>query len=227
MNEATNRFQRLDAKRAAARNATHGVSRADAEERRDKRREAWASPTRSQPQGGLILDQKTLAAKSAALAAMREASAEGLRQTAQVPESTINAVVEAWLRRNPSFYNSDFNATSMKNFCLKAWNERSVAPCLELLDSAFAWLQANGHLESDPQTSRKRGDVARASAPRIFEYATPEQVEELEQKNASEAVEKRKREDAFNRTLSLDELRSRAQTGRGAVSRDALLRFQG
>jgi hypothetical protein len=201
MNEATNRFQRLDAKRAAARNATHGVSRADAEERRDRRHATWVSPTRSQPQGSLILDQKTLAAKAAAL---NQRQMEPEPTTAQPPASTINAIVEFWLYRNPTFFNSPFNGESMKNFLAKAWHERGVAPSIELMDAGFAWLRANGHLETDPR-----------------------QVEELEQKNASEAVEKRKREDAFNRTLSLDELRSRAQTGRGAVSRDALLRFQG
>jgi len=222
--EAQNKFAKHDAARAAQRKARHGVSRAEAAAESERRHATWVSPARSQPQGGLILDQKTLAAKAAAL---NQRKMEPEPTTPQLPASTINAIVEFWLYRNPTFFNSPFNGESMKNFLAKAWHERGVAPSIELMDAAFAWLQANGHLETDPRIPRKRGDVARASVPRIFEYATPEQVEELEQKNASEAVEKRKREDAFNRTLSLDELRSRAQTGRGAVSRDALLRFQG
>ena len=222
--EAQNKFAKHDAARATQRKARHGVSRADSTAESERRHATWVSPTRSQPQGGLILDQKTLAAKAAAL---NQRQMEPEPTTAQPPASTINAIVEFWLYRNPTFFNSPFNGESMKNFLAKAWHERGVAPSIELMDAGFAWLRANGHLETDPRIPRKRGEVARASAPRIFEYATPEQVEELEQKNASEAVEKRKREDAFNRTLSLDELRSRAQTGRGAVSRDALLRFQG
>jgi hypothetical protein len=219
-----NKFAKQDAARAAQRSATR-ISRTEAEERRDKHREAWVSPTRSKPQGGLILDQKTLAAKAAALAAQR--NTEPSKDPDQITTSTVIAILETWLRRNPTFYDSDFNGLSMRNFLLKAWNEKKVAPSIELLDSAFAWLLANGYLETDPRIPRKRGDVARASAPRMFEYSTPEQVQELEQKQAAEAVEKRKREDSENRGLSFDELRQKAHASRGVVSRESIMAFQG
>jgi hypothetical protein len=217
----SHKFTKHDAAKAAQR--SNRISRADAEERRDKRRETWVSPTRSQPQGGLILDQKTLAAKASALAAQRKPEPH----KDPMETSTVLAVLETWLRRNPNFYDSDFNGISMRNFLLKAFHEKGISPSIELLDSGYAWLQANGHIETDPRIPRKRGNVARASAPRIFEYATPEQTQELEQKRASEAVEKRKREDEANRSLSFEELQQKARASRGVINRERIMAYQG
>jgi hypothetical protein len=141
--------------------------------------------------------------------------------------STVLAILETWLRRNLNFYDSDFNGISMRNFLLRAWHEQGIAPSIELLDSAFAWLQANGHLEADPRIPRKRGDVARTAAARLFEYTTPEETEKLKQRQASEAIEKRTHEDAANRALDFDELKRRARTGHGPVSHEAILAYQG
>jgi hypothetical protein len=216
-----NKFSKHDAAKAAQR--SNRISRADAEERRDKLRETWVSPTRSQPQGSLLLDQKTLALKESLRAEQRKAEPK----VEPMATSTLLAVLEAWLRRNPSFYDSDFNGVSMRNFLLKAWHEKGVAPSIELLDSAYSWLMANGHIETDPRIPRRRGDVAGASAPRIFEYATPEQTQELEQKSASEAVEKRQREDDANRALSFEELQQKARASRGVINRERIMAYQG
>jgi hypothetical protein len=117
--EAQNKFAKHDAARAAQRKARHGVSRAESTAESERRHATWVSPTRSQPQGGLILDQKTLAAKAAAL---NQRKMEPEPTTTQLPASTINAIVEFWLYRNPTFYNSPFNGESMKNFLAKASN---------------------------------------------------------------------------------------------------------
>jgi len=221
MNENLNRFQRYEAKRADQRNATQ-ISRADAVATRDKRRETWASPHRGQP-SGLLLDQKTLALRASLL---NDRSKVEPTATA-VPESTVTAIIETWLHRNPNYYNSDFNGVSMNNFLAKAWHEKGVTPSIELLDSAFTWLNANGHLENDPRIPRRRGDVTRTACPSIFQYETPQQSAERELNEANDATEKRQREDAENRSLSFEELKRKAHEGRGVISRASILTFQG
>jgi hypothetical protein len=190
MLEAKNKFQKNDEARAANRAALNRLNRTDAAAKQAQKREAWTRPTRQS--FGLLLDQRTLSAKAAAIAERRKTEPE----KAHMEESTVLAKLETWLRRNPTFYDSDFNGISMRNFLLKAWHEKGIAPSIELLDSAYQWLQANGHLECDPRVPRKRGDVACTAVPRLFEYRTPEEAEELEQRQASEAVERRISEDA-------------------------------
>jgi hypothetical protein len=222
MLEARNKFQKHDEARAAQRNASQ-ISRADAVTIRDEQRKKWTSHNRSQGQGGLLLDQKTLAAKVAAVADRNKAQPTNWLPSA----ATLEALTEMWLQRNPQFYQSQFNAISMKNFLAKAVNENKITPSLELLDAAFEWLSKNSYLELDPRIPRKRGDVARSAVARVFEYTTSEEAEQFEQERMTEAMENRAREDASNRALPLDELRRRAQTARGVVSRESLRVFQG
>jgi hypothetical protein len=66
MQEAKNKFQRNDEKRAEQRNAAHGVTRSEAVSRRDKAREQWTHSHSNNHHGGLLLDEATLAAKDAA-----------------------------------------------------------------------------------------------------------------------------------------------------------------
>jgi hypothetical protein len=222
MNEATNRFQRLDAKRSAARNATHGVSRADAEERRDKRHEAWVSPTRSQPQGGLLLDQKTLAAKAAAIAARNKPS--DVAPTAMTERSLV-AVVERWAEET-GFYASQFNSLSLRNR-LRELVDSGFAFSYELLAETEAWLRQRNHLEQPPKTIRKRGEIVSSAVPVLYVYVPAEEQAVIDAELAAKAAENRTKEDAINKNLSLEELRRRVVADRGVVSRETIRVFQG
>jgi len=222
-NEAQNKFDRHNAARNAQRKAEYGITRADAITKRDEARAAWQNHGRSQAGGGLLLDQRALSAKAALIAERARSEPKAV----ELPASTLDAIAETWLSRNPNYYPSPFNNSSMKNFLAKAWDEQQIPPSIELMDAGYEWLTRNGHLENDPRIPRKRGDVARASMPRAFEYTTPEETKALEEQRLNEAIEKRANEDSINRALPLEELRRRAQTGRGVVSRDALMRHQG
>ena len=100
MEEAKNRFQKNDLKRASQRNAAHSVSRADAVAARDKVREKWTGHGHSENQarsGGLLLDPKTIEARNAAVAARQQTEAAPAQQ---MTASTLKAVTRDWLSRN-------------------------------------------------------------------------------------------------------------------------------
>jgi hypothetical protein len=141
--------------------------------------------------------------------------------------ATLEAVTRDWLSRNPGFYNSDFNRTSMRNFLQKNINENRVVPGVEMLDVAFEWLTQNNHLEKAPGTVRRRGEVVSSAVVKLFEYTSPESQAALDQEQAARAVADRDREDKVNRSLSLDSLRRKANAARGVVSRESIRVFQG
>jgi hypothetical protein len=223
--DTMNKFQKADEARAAKRRQSHGVSRAEAVAARDKVREQWTSHNRpdNQTRGGLLLDSKTLAAQ-AEFTASRKTTEPAPAQ--QMSAATLESITRDWLSRNPGFHNSDFNRTSMRNFLQKNINENRLTASVEMLDVAFEWLTRNNHLEKAP-TPRKRGEVVSSAIPTVFQYTPPEEVAAQEQERLANQIEARKREDATNRSLSLQELRQKANAARGTISREAIRVFQG
>jgi hypothetical protein len=222
MNETTNKFQRHDAKRSAQRNAAHGISRADALETRDKRNQAWTSHGRTQP-GGLILDQKTLAAKKSAALAGRNKPSD--TPSTVMTERSIAAIVERWAQET-GFYDSQFNSLSLRNR-LRELVDAGFAFSYELLTETSDWLRRNNHLEQPPKTIRKRGEVVSSAVPTLYEYIPADEQAAIDEDLAAKAVESRTKEDAANKQLPLDELRRRAAAARGVISRENIRVFQG
>jgi len=216
-----NRFQRNDQKRAAQRNATQGVSRADAVAARDKVREQWTGHGQKDQarSGGLLLDPKTLEARNAAVAARQQTEPAPVQQ---MSAATLESITRDWLGRNPSFHNSEFNRVSMRNFLQKNVNENRLTPSVEMLDVAFEWLTKNNHLEKPPGTVRRRGEMVSSAVVKLFEYTSPEAQAVIDEQQEAKAISSRKREDAENRSLSLDQLRLKARDARGIVSRENL-----
>jgi hypothetical protein len=224
--DTLNKFQKAAEARAAKRRQSHGVSRADAVAARDKVREEWTSHGRppNQTRGGLLLDPKTIAAQADFTASRNTAEPAPVQP---MSAGTLESITRDWLSRNPGFYNSDFNRTSMRNFLQKNINENRLSPGVEMLDVAFEWLTKNNFLEKAPGTVRRRGEVVSSAVPTLFEYTPPEVQAALDQEQAAKAVEARQREDAANRTLSLEELRRKANAARGTISRESIRVFQG
>jgi hypothetical protein len=221
-----NKFQRNDQVRAEKRKQSHGVSRADAVAARDKVREHWTGHGRpeNQTRGGLLLDQKTLAAQNDFAASRKPTEPVPVQQ---MSAATLESITRDWLSRNPGFYNSEFNRTSMRNFLQKNINENCLSPGVEMLDAAFEWLTKNNHLEKAPGTVRRRGEVVSSAVVTLFEYTPPEVQAARDQEQAAGAIERRAQEDAANRNLPLDQLRQKANAARGTISRESIRVFQG
>jgi hypothetical protein len=212
-----NRFQRNDVIRAEKRKQSHGLSAKDAVAIRDKKREEWTSHGRSpnQTRGGLLLDDKTLAAQNDFTASRKPTEPAPAQQ---MSAATLESITRDWLSRNPGFYNSEFNRTSMRNFLHKNINENRLTPGAEMLDVALEWLTKNNHLERAPGAPRKRGEVVGSAAPTLFQYTPPEEVAAQEQERLANQIEARKREDAANKNLSFAELRKKARHERGVLN---------
>ena len=223
--DAMNKFQKAAEARAAKRRQSHGVSRADAVAARDKVREQWTSHNRpdNQTRGGLLLDPKTLAAQ-ADFAASRKPTEPAPAQ--QMSAATLESITRDWLSRTPAFHNSKFNRVSMRNFLQRNIDENRLTPSVEMLDVAFEWLTKNNHLEQAP-TPRKRGEIVRSAVPTLYEYVTADEQAAIDADDIEKAAQDRQREDAANRTLSLEELRQKANAARGTISREAIRVFQG
>jgi len=221
MNEGMNRFDRNNAKRAAQRAASHPLNRKDAAAEQAKKREAWTRPTRQS--FGLLLDPKTLAAKSAAIAE-RNAPTAPATSTALTVRS-VEAVVQRWVE-DTNFYTSKFNNLSLNNR-LRERVDAGVPFSHELLTESADWLRRNNHLEQPPNTVRKRGEAVSFAVPTLYSYIPAEEQAVINADLAAKAVENRAKEDAANKTLPLDELRRRVAAGRGVVSRASIMLFQG
>jgi hypothetical protein len=221
-----NRFQRNDAVRAEKRKQQHGLSAKDAVAIRDKKREEWTSHGRSpnQTRGGLLLDEKTLAAQND-FSASRKPTEPAPAQ--QMSAATLESITRDWLSRNPGFHNSEFNRVSMRNFLQKNINENRLTASVEMLDVAFEWLTKNNHLEKAPGTVRRRGEVVSSAVVTLFEYTPPEVQAALAQEQAARAIDQRAEEDAANRNLPLDQLRRKANAARGTISRESIRVYQG
>jgi hypothetical protein len=225
MSENLNKFQRNGQARAEKRKKSHGVSRADAVAARDKVREQWTGHGQKDQarSGGLLLDAKTIEARNAAVAARQQTEPAPAQQ---MSVATLEAVTRDWLSRNPGFHNSEFNRLSVRNFLQKNINENRLTPSVEMLDVAFEWLTKNNHLEKAPGTSRRRGEVVSSATPTLFEYTTPEAAD-IDQEQEANAIADRAREDTENRSLTFDQLRQKARSARGTISREAIRSFQG
>jgi hypothetical protein len=224
--ETLNRFQRNDQVRAEKRRQSHSLSAKEAVAIRDKKREEWTSHGRSpsQTRGGLLLDEKTLAAQADFAASHKPAEPPPVPQ---MSAATLESITRDWLSRNPGFYNSDFNRTSMRNFLVKNVTEGRLTPSVEMLDIGFEFLMKHHHLERAPGTPRKRGEVVSSAVVTLFEYTPPEVQAALDQEQAAKAIEQRAKEDAANRNLPLDQLRKKAHAARGTISRESIRVYQG
>jgi hypothetical protein len=222
MNENLNRFQRNEAIRAAQRTSTHGLSRAEAEARRDKQHTSWTQHGRTQAPGSLILDQRTLAAKAAAIADRnRPASAAPTVMT----EKSIAAIVERWVQET-GFYASEFNSLSL-NHRLREQVDAGASFSYELLNEAHEFLRRNNHLEKPATTVRKRGEIVGAAVPVLYLYVPLAEQQAIDADRAAKAVDDRANEDAENRNLSFDDLRRRVAAERGIISREKIMVHQG
>jgi hypothetical protein len=221
-----NKFQRNDQVRAEKRKKSNGVSRAAAVAARDKVREQWTGHNRpdSQTRGGLLLDSKTLAAQNDFTASRKPTVPTTVQQ---MSTATLESITRDWLSRNPGFYNSEFNRTSMRNFLQKNINENRLTPSVEMLDAAFEWLTKNNHMEKAPGTVRRRGEVVSSAVVTLFEYTPPEVQAALDQEQAARAIDQRAKEDAANRNLPLDQLKAKANAARGIISRESIRVYQG
>jgi hypothetical protein len=171
--ETMNRFQRHDQARAEKRKQSHGVTKAEAVAARDQVRQQWTSHGRSpnQTRGGLLLDEKTLAAQADFTASRKPTEPAPVQP---MSTATLESITRDWLSRNPGFYNSEFNRVSMRNSLQKNVNEGRLTPSVEMLDLAFEWLTKNNHLEKAPGTARKRGEIVSSALVTLFEYTPPE-----------------------------------------------------
>jgi hypothetical protein len=221
MNEQMNRFAKNDAARGSKRAATT-ISRSDAVATRDKRRESWTQHGRGQAGGGLLLDQRVLSAKAAAIA-------ERNKTTNTAPtvmtDRSIAAIVERWAEQT-GFYASQFNSLSLRNR-LRELIDSGFAFSYELLGETEAWLRQRNHLEQPPKTIRKRGEVVSSAVPTLYVYIPADEQAAIDEEQAAKAIENRAKEDAVNKSLDLDELRRRVAADRGVISREAIRVFQG
>jgi uncharacterized small protein (DUF1192 family) len=220
MNEAVNKFQRHDAKRSAERAAVT-ISRDDAVAARDKRRESWTQHGRGQAGGGLLLDQRVLSAKAAAIAERNKPHAQATVMT----DRSIQAIVERWAEQ-VGFYSSEFNKVSLRNR-LREQVDAGIPFSYELLDQANDFLRRNNHLEQPPNAIRKRGGVVSSAVPTLYEYVPQDEQAVIDEEQAKKAIEARAKEDAENKNLSMDELRKRAAAARGVISRESIRVYQG
>jgi hypothetical protein len=222
MNEAMNRFDRNNAKRATQRRDSHGISHADAVTARDKQRESWTQHGRGNPGGGLLLDQRALSAKAAAIAERKKATNATLTV---MTNRSIAAIVERWVQET-GFYSSEFNQVSLRNR-LRQQVDAGIPFSYELLAETSDWLSRNNYLEQPPKTIRKRGEIVSSAVPTLYEYTTPEEQSAIDAERAAKAIEDRVNEDAANKNMPLDELRRRVAVGRGVISRESIRVFQG
>jgi hypothetical protein len=220
MNE-TNRFQKHDAKRAADRAATT-ISRSDAVASREKRRESWTQHGRGQAGGGLLLDQRVLSAKAAAIA---ERSKTTNTAPTVMTGRSIAAIVEHWAQQT-GFYSSEFNQVSLRNR-LREQVDAGVSFSYEMLSETADWLRRNNHLEQPPNTVRKRGEIVTSAVPTLYEYIPADEQALIDDEQAARAIKTRAKEDSENKNLSLDELRRRVAAGRGVISRESIRIYQG
>lgn len=220
MNEAVNKFQRHDAKRSAERVAST-ISRDDAVAARDKRRESWTQHGRGQAGGGLLLDQRVLSAKAAAIAERNKPHAQATVMT----DRSIQAIVERWAEQ-VGFYSSEFNKVSLRNR-LREQVDAGIPFSYELLDQTNDFLRRNNHLEQPPTAIRKRGEVVSSAVPKLYEYVPADEQAVIDEEQAKKAIEARAKEDAENKNLPMDELRKRVAAGRGVISRESIRVYQG
>ena len=169
------------------------------------------------------MDEKTLAAQNDFTASRKPIEPVSIQQ---MSAATLESITRDWLSRNHGFYNSEFNRVSMRNFLQRNINENRLTPSVEMLDVAFEWLTKNNHLEKAP-TPRKRGEIVSSALPTVFQYTPPAEVATQEQEQLANQIEARQREDAANRSLSLVELRQKANAARGTISREIIRVFQG
>lgn len=230
MDEAKNKFQKHDENRAAHRNSTQGVTRADAVAVREKIREKWTGHGQENQwrNGGLLLDEKTIAAKNAALAA-RGKSTLPPAVTTMTPKS-MEAIVERWSQET-NFYASQFNMASLINR-LHRDVEAGLPFSCEMLNNCAEWLRSNNHLEQPPTTVRKRREIISSATPTLYEFTTVEEQALLDEQQTAKAIADRAREDQANRNLPLDQLRRKTQKVRGTISGESYRRgigesFQG
>jgi hypothetical protein len=224
--DAMNKFQKADEARAAKRRQSHGVTKAEAVAARDKVREQWTSHGHSENQGrngGLLLDVKTLEAKNAAQADRRKITTPPALTT--MTEKSMTAIVERWAQET-NFYASQFNMTSLVNR-LRRDVDAGVPFSYEMLSASCEWLKKNNHVEQPPTTVRKRGEIVSSAVPTLYEYVTADEQAAINADDIEKAAQARQREDAANRTLSLEELRQKADAARGTISREAIRIFQG
>ena len=185
-----NRFQRHDENRAATlrQEATDKATEYAARVEQDKT--VWQGSNRTANRvGGTLLDPATAQARKNRdddLAAGKAVSATPGHPP--MSPATMASITNSWLASTPEFYTSDFNRTSMRNFCRMNVEKNNAIFGVELLDAAFRWLNENNHLERDPAIPRKRGDVTSAAAPTIFEY-TPSEEREAQQDLAGEVAQ--------------------------------------
>ena len=224
--EAMNKFQRNDQVRAEKRKQSNGVSRADAVAARDKVREQWTSHGHSENQGrngGLLLDAKTLEAKNAALADRQKSPTPPPLTT--MTEKSMTAIVERWAQET-NFYASQFNMTSLLNR-LRRDVDAGVPFSYEMLNASAEYLKKHNHIELPTSTVRKRGEIVSSAVPTLYEYITADEQAGIDADNIEKAAQARQREDAANRSLSLEQLRQKANAARGTISRESIRVFQG
>lgn len=221
-----NRFQKADEARAAKRRQSHGVTKAEAVAARDAVRQRWTSHGHSEDQGrngGLLLDAKTLKAKNAALAERQKSPTPPA--LTRMTDKSMTAIVERWAQET-NFYASQFNMTSLLNR-LRRDVDAGVPFSYEMLNANCEWLKKHNHIEAPPTTVRLRGEIVSSAVPTLYEYVTADEQAAINADDIEKAAQARQREDAANRSLSIEELRQKANAARGTISREAIRVFQG
>jgi hypothetical protein len=216
-----NKFQRNDQARAEKRKQSQGVSRPDAVAARDKIRERWTGHGHSEDQvrsGGLLLDAKTLEAKSAALADRRKTTTPPALTT--MTHKSMTAIVERWAQET-NFYASQFNMDSLHNRLLHDV-DAGIPFSYEMLNTCAEFLKKNNYLEKPPGTVRRRGEIVSSAVPTVYEYVTAEEQAAINANDIEKAAQDRKREDTENRNLPLARLRQKARVSRGNHSSEPI-----
>jgi hypothetical protein len=140
-------------------------------------------------------------------------------------EKSLDAIIRTWAS-DTGFFASEFNLTSLRNR-LRYDVDSGVAFSYEMLNANAEWLRRNNFLEQPPSTVRRRGEIVSSSIPKLFEYVSDEEQAQIDTDQAAKAAAERKREDAENRNLSLDELRKKARAARGVINGETIRVYQG
>jgi hypothetical protein len=95
------------------------------------------------------------------------------------------------------------------------------------LNANAEYLKKHNHLELPTSTVRKRGEIVKSAVPTLYEYVTADEQAAINADDIEKASQARQREDAANRSLSLEQLRQKANAARGTISRENIRVFQG
>lgn len=208
------RFEVANANRATILRKQAEDKQAEDATRVEQDKTAWHGSSRVEGRvGGTVLDPQTAQAKRDRdddLAAGRTAATP---PPLPLSPASIEAVTVAWLQMTPDFYNSEFNRTSMSNFCRMNVEKNGAVFGIELLEAAFHWLSENNHLEKPPLTVRKRGEVTSQAAPVLFEYEAPEQREAREQAAREVAISIENEAERRAKNVPFEELQKEARSG--------------